>query len=676
MKKYMDDSSAGNIARCQTLFEGFKDAIVILTRKAQVLDVNQACLDLLGYERKEIVGLDAARLLSGGPDALHRLQSHIEQGVSVKDHDTQFRRNDGKRIDCVVTATAWPDKDGLRGYIAVVRDVTSQKETEHALGSLLRMSDKLNSEPDLDSLLDRLVEQLLELTGAESGCAGWRTSQGMSCDHFFQGPRVVPLMYYCASGVGWAGWLLEHGSPYITTDAAHDPVIAFEVRERLGVRSGMAIPIVDSEKDVIAFFEVYNKRGAAGFSPADLDHGLAAAQIASLAIHNRLLHRNLSALAAFSQSLTVTSDFDQIMEVVGGHLEVNFERRSVILLPNNGGLIPRFRNAEFVFSEPELAAATWSWEHGQDAGRSTDIMSAAQAHYLPLRARGEVIGVLGLEVKQGAWFSNVRRQLFSAFVSQAALAIERGLLEQKVRRLRFLEESDKVKNAVLSAISHDVRTPLAAITASLSVLLTSDGALDPAAERQLLETADIEARRLHRLVNNLLSMTRLETGASTVRTEPCDLLDVVSAALEELGPSARQRQVSFDIADDLPLVPMDFGLITHVFINLLSNSFKYSAPDQPVEVRGRIIDDRLEVLVVDRGIAVPPEDLDRVFDKFYRAAESGSSTGLGLGLAICKSFIEAHNGRISLEHNPAGGTIARFVIPFHEAATSWANPKL
>ena len=360
----------------------------------------------------------------------------------------------------------------------------------------------------------------------------------MSCDHFFQGSRVVPLTYHCAPGVGWAGWLIEHGTHYLTNDAAHDPVIVPEVRERLGVRSGIAVPIVDSEKDVIAFFEVYNKRGGAGFTHADLDHSLAAAQIASLAIHNRLMYRNLSALAAFSQSLTVTSDFDQILEVVGRHIEVNFKRRSVILLPVNGGLTPRFRSAEFVFSEPEIAAATWSWEHGQDAGRSTDILSAAQAHYLPLKARGQVIGVLGLEVKPGAWFSNVQRQLFSAFISQSALAIERGLLEQKVRRLRFLEESDKVQNAVLSAISHDVRAPLAAITASLSGLLTSDGALNQAAERQLLETADIEARRLHRLVNNLLSMTRLETGASTVKTEPYDLLDLVSAALEELGASA------------------------------------------------------------------------------------------------------------------------------------------
>ena len=617
----MDDSSGETIARCQTLFEECQEAIAILTREGRVLDVNQAGLDLFGYERKEIIGMDAARLLYSSPDDLHRLQSDMERRGSVKDYAMQFRRKDGKPIDCLVTASGWQDKDGTTGYMAVVRDATAQKETEHSLRSLLRMSDKLNSASDLDSLLDGLVEQLLELTGAESGCAGLRTSQGMSCSHFFQGSQVVPLTYHCAPGVGWAGWLIQHGTHYLTNDAAHDPVIVPEVRERLGVKSGIAVPIVDSEKDVIAFFEVYNKGAGAGFTHADLDHCLAAAQIASLAIHNRLLNQNLSALAAFSQSLTVTSDFDQILEVVGRHIETNFKRRSVILLPSNGGLAPRFRSAEFVFGEPELAAAIWSWKHGQDAGRSTEILSAAQAHYLPLKARGQVIGVLGLEVKPGAWFSNVQRQLFSAFISQSALAIERGLLEQKVRRLRFLEESDKVQNAVLSAISHDVRAPLAAITASLSGLLTSDGALDQAAERQLLETADIEARRLHRLVNNLLSMTRLETGASTVKTEPHDLLDLVSAALEELGASAGQRRVSFDIPEDLPLVPMDFGLITHVFINLFSNAFKYSPPDQPVEVRGRIIDDQLEVLVVDRGIGVPPEDLGRVFDKFYRVAE-------------------------------------------------------
>jgi PAS domain S-box-containing protein len=672
----MDDSSGATIARCQTLFEECQEAIAILTREGCVLDVNQAGLDLFGYERKEIIGMDAAQVLYSSPDDLHRLQSDMERRGSVKDYAMQSRRKDGKPIDCLVTASGWQDKDGTRGYMAVVRGATAQKDTEHSLRSLLRMSETLNSASDLESLLDALVEQLLDLTGAESGCAGLRTSQGMSCGHFFQGSRVVPLTYRCAPGVGWTGWLIKHGTHYLTNDAAHDPVILPEVRERLGVRSGIAVPIVDGEKDVIAFFEVYNKRGGIGFNPADLDYCLAAAQIASLAIHNRLLYQNLSALAAFSQSLTVTNDFDQILEAVGRHMEANFKRRAVILLPFNGGLTPRFSSAEFVFDEQERTAATWSLEHGQDAGRSTDILSAAQAHYLPLKARGQVIGVLGLEVKPGTWFSNVQRQLFSAVIGQSALAIERGLLELKVRRLRFLEESDKVQNAVLSAISHDVGAPLAAITASLSGLLTSDGALDQSAERQLLETADIEARRLHRLVNNLLSMTRLETGVLTVKTEPHDLLDLVSAAFEELGESAGQRRVSFDIPEDLPLVPMDFGLITHVFINLFSNALKYSPPDQPVEVRGRITDDQLEVLVVDRGIGVLREDLGRVFDKFYRVPDVGSSNGLGLGLPICKAFIEAHDGRISLENNPMGGTIVRFVIPLHEAATSWENLKL
>jgi K+-sensing histidine kinase KdpD len=549
-------------------------------------------------------------------------------------------------------------------------DSSAQKDTEHSLRSLLRLSDKLNSASDLDSLLDSLVEQLLELTGAESGCAGLRTSQGMSCGHFFLGSQVVPLAYHCAPGVGWAGWLIQHGTHYLTNDAAHDAVIVPEVRERLGVKSGLAVPIIDSEKDAIAFFEIYNKRAGDGFTRADLDHCLAAAQIASLAIHNRLLNRNLSALAAYSQSLTVTTDFDQILEVVASHIEKNFQLRPVILLPVNGELVPRSRSAEFVFGEPELAAATWSWKQGQAAGRSTEILSDAQAQYLPLKVRGEVIGVLGMEVTPGAWFSHVQRQLFRAFINQSALAIERGLLERKVRRLRFLEESDKVQNAVLSAVSHDVRAPLAAITVSLSGLMTSNGALDPAAQRQLLETADIEARRLHRLVNNLLSMTRLETGVSAVRTEPHDLLDLVSAALEELGAAASQRRVSFDIPENLPLVPMDFGLITHVFINLFSNAFKFSPSDQPVEVRGRIIDDELEVLIADRGVGVPAEDLGRVFDKFYRVAELGPTNGLGLGLAICKAFIEAHNGRISLENNPMGGTIVRFGIPFHQAASA------
>ena len=248
------------------------------------------------------------------------------------------------------------------------------------------------------------------------------------------------------------------------------------------------------------------------------------------------MYQDSLALAAFSQALTATSDFDQILEAVGRYIEGSFHRRSIILLPVNGFLRPGFRSAEFVFGESELAKATWLWRHGQDAGRCADILSAAQPHYLRLKARGQIVGMLCLEVKPGSVGLQYPAVSFSTLSSvNPALAIERALSEQKGRRLRFLEESDKVQKAVLMAISHDVRAPLAAITASLSGLLTANGALNRAAERQLLETAETEARRLHHLVNNLLSMTRLETGASTVKTEPADLVELVGAALGRVG---------------------------------------------------------------------------------------------------------------------------------------------
>ena len=548
-----------------------------------------------------------------------------------------------------------------------MRILTKEEELEHSLTSLLRISDKLNSTFDLDSLLDALVEQVLELTSAETGCAGLRTPKGMSCDHFLQGTAIVPLIYDCGPGKGWSSWLLTHGTSYLTNDALHDTVIVPEIRKRFGVLSGMSIPIFDNKKDVIAFFEVYNKKAGAEFTPQDLKNSLAAAQIASLAIQNGLIHRKLVALSAFSQSLTLESDLDQILEVVAQHLELNFHRGSVVLLPSNEGLSLRFQTPEFISTAKELEAAAWCWEHGQEAGASTTTLPDAQTYYLPLTVRGKVIGVLGLGPKPDVWVSTFQRELLAAFIGQSSLAIDQGLLQQKVRRLRFLDESDRMQNALLSAISHEVRSPLAAITAAVSGLLDSSFPLDQSSERQLLRTAEYEVKRLHRLMNNLLSVTRLQAGVSRVKFELSDLSDVVGAALEELGTSMHKRQISIDIPADLPLVPMDFVLITQVLVNLFSNALKFSPAEQPIHLRSRLMNDELEVMVVDHGIGVPQGDLDRVFQKFHGLAESSSVDGLGLGLFICKEFVEAHRGRISLEHNPEGGTIAKFVLPTTES---------
>ena len=529
--------------------------------------------------------------------------------------------------------------------------------------SLLRLSDRLNSIFDLDKLLDVLVDQALDLTNAQSGCAGLRTAKGMSCSHFLQGSAIVPFLYDCGPGTGWAGWVLTNKTSYFITDAFNDTVIQPDIRERFGVASGMCIPIIDSEKEVIGFFEIYNKESSKKFTQQDLKNCVAAAQIAALAIQNVLTNGKLVALAAFSRSLTLAGDLEQIIEVAGHHLETNFHCGSVLLLQVEQGLVVRFRTPDFLWTDKELEAATWCWQHGREAGAQTATFPDALARYLPLMARDQTIGVLGLESRADGWLPAPRRELLAGFVGQSALAIERGLLEQKVRRLGFLDESERLQNAILVAISHEVRAPIAAITAAVSALLSPGLSLDRLRERQLLRTAEHEIKRLHRLMNNLLSVTRIQAGVSRLKLEPSDLSDVVGAALEELGTSTRKRQISVQIPSDLPLVSMDFDLITQVLVNLFSNAIKFSPSDQPIDVRGQIVDGKLEVSVVDRGRGIPNSDLDRVFQKFHRLEKFSSVDGLGLGLFICKEFVEAHRGQIRLEINPDGGTIARIVLP-------------
>jgi two-component system sensor histidine kinase KdpD len=207
-------------------------------------------------------------------------------------------------------------------------------------------------------------------------------------------------------------------------------------------------------------------------------------------------------------------------------------------------------------------------------------------------------------------------------------------------------------------------------------MLNAPVPLDRAHERQLLQTAEYEAKRLHRLMNNLLNVTRLQAGVSRLKLEPSDLSDVVGAALEELQASTRKRSVSVEISPEVPLVPMDFELITQVLVNLLSNALKFSPPDQPIRLSGQIVNGELEVTVADRGRGVPEEELGRVFQKFHRLAESTSNDGLGLGLSICKEFVEAHRGRIRLENNPGGGTIARFFLPVGDVTGDDLNSTL
>jgi two-component system sensor histidine kinase KdpD len=226
---------------------------------------------------------------------------------------------------------------------------------------------------------------------------------------------------------------------------------------------------------------------------------------------------------------------------------------------------------------------------------------------------------------------------------------------------------------LLNSISHDLRTPLSTITGAISSLLETEqngSQLDHATRLDLLENASEEAERLNRLVGNLLDMTRLEAGAMKMKLVACDVQDVIGAALERAARRLDGRPVETSIPRDLPVVRMDFVLMVQVLFNLLDNASKYSPPSSPLEVSASACPGGIEIQIADRGEGIPPEDLERVFGKFYRVQRTDGMPGTGLGLSICRGIVEAHGGSIHAKNRTGGGTIVKLVLPVEERVVS------
>jgi len=374
-----------------------------------------------------------------------------------------------------------------------------------------------------------------------------------------------------------------------------------------------------------------------------------------------------------SRDLAAAVTLASILRILVTHIEQSFGRAVAVLLPNDSDkrLTTQAASPNLTLDEQELAVADWVYSHGEVAGRNTNTLAAARLRYLPLKTARGVVGVLGVmgelrSQQPNSYLSPEQGRLLDAFASQSALAIERANLDDQARQAEILQATEKLQTALLNSISHDLRTPLVSITGALSSLEEDGKQLDEGTRLGLVRNARSEAERLNRLVGNLLDMTRVEAGALNLRREPCDLSDVLGAALDQLGQRLGNRQVNISLPDDLPLVLMDFVTITQVLVNLLDNALKYSAA--PIDVSAHIANGHLEVSVADRGPGIPQEDLPRIFDKFYRVQHPGSVTGTGLGLSICKGLIEAHGGFIGAENRTGGGTVVTFGLPLETRA--------
>ncbi|MDQ2947504.1 MAG: DUF4118 domain-containing protein [Acidobacteriota bacterium] len=374
-----------------------------------------------------------------------------------------------------------------------------------------------------------------------------------------------------------------------------------------------------------------------------------------------------ASLYFFTKSLAEASrasKLHQILDAISRHVPETFQRAIVVLLPDAGGLTVRFRSPELDFDERERMAAAWVFENGQEAGCGTEAFSSSKVRYRPLQTWQGVVGVIGILANNSKdLLVGDQQQLLDTFLNQAALAITRADLAEKAARAELLQETDRLQKALLNSISHNLRTPITSVVGALNTVLEDGALLDAATQRHLLETAQGEATKLNRLVQNLLDMSRLEGGAIHVKKELCDVHDVIGAALEQLGEPTRKHPISITVAPGLPLVSMDQVLIVQVLVNLVDNALKYSPVDAAIEIEAGLNGGQLEIRVADRGKGIQEHDLERVFEKFFRGASPGAPRGAGLGLSICKGFVNAHGGRIGAKRRSEGGTEVAFFLP-------------
>ena len=280
---------------------------------------------------------------------------------------------------------------------------------------------------------------------------------------------------------------------------------------------------------------------------------------------------------------------------------------------------------------------------------------------VPIQTVREILGEIRLwRISPG--ISSGEKRLLQTFASQGALAVERARLAQAESRARVLEESDQLKSILLSSVSHELRTPLSTIKAASSSLRANEVNWDSPARTELIAAIDDEADHLNMLVGNLLDMSRIESGALKPKREWNILLEILESVLARMRHSAEEHKLEIDVPENLPFVPVDYVQMEQVFTNLVSNSLKYAPSNTVIRIRANIEGDTIHVQVSNQGPQVPPEHLERIFDKFYRITAADRVTGTGLGLSICKGIIEAHGGRIWAE-NVSDGLAFNFTIP-------------
>jgi two-component system sensor histidine kinase KdpD len=374
--------------------------------------------------------------------------------------------------------------------------------------------------------------------------------------------------------------------------------------------------------------------------------------------------RRTAALYNLSRELVHERGIEHLSAIAIKHIGEVFSSKVVVLLPDEKGnlIVPVTGEETFALDERELSVAQWVFDHRQQAGMGTDTVLGAKALYLPLVTSSRTVGVLGiLPSPSFGIFDQEQMHILESFANQTAIAIERAILAEEAQNALLKAKTETLRNTLLSSVSHDLRTPLAAITGAASTLLQPDITLDKNSKKELIKTIYEEAEHLNEIIRNVLDMTRLESGAIVVKKEWQSIEEIIGVVLDRFSEKLKEHPLSINLSADLPLVPFDALLIEQVLMNLLDNAIKYTPRETPLELSAILKGDSLLVELADRGPGIHEGEEKRIFEKFVRG--STSRGGIGLGLTICHTIITAHGGDVWAENRPGGGAVFRFTLP-------------
>ncbi len=367
-------------------------------------------------------------------------------------------------------------------------------------------------------------------------------------------------------------------------------------------------------------------------------------------------------LYEFARDLSGAVQVEQVVKMSDDSIRRTFRANAALLLPDaSGRLIATMPNVAGL--AVEIGTAQWAFDRGQPAGFGTDTLPGSEVLYIPLRAPTKARGVLAVKAHNRRILRiPEQRQLLDTFAALIAIALERvhyvGVAQDALLKM----ESERLRNSLLAALSHDLRTPLTVLVGlAESLAITA-----PKLSNVQLETAQAiqdEAHRMSTMVSNLLDMARIESGEVKLNLQWQPLEEVVGAALEAARSMLQRHSVVVQLPRDLPLVKFDAVLIERVLVNLLENVSKYTPPGSTVTLSAQVSGDQLSVSVADNGPGLPAGREEAVFQKFTRGERESSTPGVGLGLAICRAIIESHQGKITASQRPGGGAIFTFTLP-------------